>query len=450
MSDFNLYLPIVKIDKENRTVAGYATTEAVDKQGEIVSYDASKAAFADWQTIGNIREMHEPIAVGKAIEIIPDDEKKAVYVKAMISKGAEDTWQKVKDGVLKGFSIGGNTLDKTVQIIKDADTHQDRQITRITKYRLNELSLVDNPANPESTFTLVKRADDGRLCTTDVLERVAQIEKSTTGGESNDMDATIAKELTGKIDSLVEQIGKLLKQWEDTNPVVGGAKKAPNDKATEKADMTAPAAGVQTQDPKGSYPAKGPIAGSEDTKAEDVNATVGNAKGDPNAKATEKGEATGDTEKVDMTKPDTDPETQDPKGSYPAKGPVKAMPAALTAALKDKEDAADGGADEDTEDAPVKTAKSTEATDLRKVVAELQAKVEKLEKEPLPRKYAKVEKSYAGEETPAVDAIQKDYDEVHAWIKGNPGKDLPAELAAKRERVLNKMIDRKFGGDLRK
>ena len=45
MTEFNLYLPITKVNKEERTVEGYATTEEVDKQSEIVDYAASKEAF---------------------------------------------------------------------------------------------------------------------------------------------------------------------------------------------------------------------------------------------------------------------------------------------------------------------------------------------------------------------------------------------------------------------
>ena len=157
MNDFTWYAPIVKVDTENRTVSGWATTEQIDKQNEVVDYLGSKDAFASWQ--GNIREMHEPKAVGKAVEIIPNDDQKRVWVSAYISKGADDTWQKVKEGILTGFSIGGQTMHKTAQIVKDMDTGGSRTVTRITKYRLNELSLVDNPANPGCSFTLVKSVD---------------------------------------------------------------------------------------------------------------------------------------------------------------------------------------------------------------------------------------------------------------------------------------------------
>ena len=173
MSEFRLYIPIAKVDKEGRTVAGWATTETIDKQGEVVDYGASKSAFSEWH--GNIREMHEPKAVGKAIEVLPHDDERRVWVKAYISKGAEDTWQKVMDGTLTGFSIGGQTIDKCVQIIKDTATNSARQITRITKYRLNELSLVDNPANPEAQFALVKADGTGTLYQTELVEDARKV-----------------------------------------------------------------------------------------------------------------------------------------------------------------------------------------------------------------------------------------------------------------------------------
>ena len=130
MSNFHIFVPISKVDKENRTVEGWATTETIDKQNEVVDYEGSKEAFSNWQ--GNIREMHEPKAVGKAVEVLPNDNEKRVWVKAYISKGANDTWEKVKEGILTGFSIGGQTMNKTTQIIKDVDTGASKTITRIT------------------------------------------------------------------------------------------------------------------------------------------------------------------------------------------------------------------------------------------------------------------------------------------------------------------------------
>jgi hypothetical protein len=100
---------------------------------------------------GNLREMHQPLAVGKVVSFKPEtyyDQKtkefyNGVYVTSYISKGAQDTWEKVLDGTLSGFSIGGK--------INEADNEVNKangQTVRFIKdYDLVELSIVDSPAN---------------------------------------------------------------------------------------------------------------------------------------------------------------------------------------------------------------------------------------------------------------------------------------------------------------
>jgi hypothetical protein len=200
MSDtFKLYAPIEKIDKEKRTVAGWATTEDIDKQNEVVDFGGSKEAFSNW--MGNIREMHEPKAVGKAIEILPNDETKKIWVKAYISKGAEDTWQKVQEGILTGFSIGGQTVQKTTKIIKDMTTNTGKTITCIMKYKLNELSLVDNPANPSCNFMLVKSID-GVSYQTEIVEDM----KKVVITEAEDPLKKEVNEHRAKADALIRKV----------------------------------------------------------------------------------------------------------------------------------------------------------------------------------------------------------------------------------------------------
>lgn len=149
---FTLNIPISKIDEEQRIVTGIATTESLDSQGDIVDYEASKKAFSDWP--GNIREMHNPIAVGKGIDIQFDDATKSVIVSGKISESSdgENAWKKVKEGILTGFSIGG----KIFQVTKDKAVEG---ANRITDYALSELSLVDNPANPDAQLIMVKSVD---------------------------------------------------------------------------------------------------------------------------------------------------------------------------------------------------------------------------------------------------------------------------------------------------
>ena len=159
----NLAFPIAKVDKENRTVSGFATLDNLDKHGDVITSDASKAAFERFR--GNLREMHQPIAVGKVLSFNEEDfydaesgnNHKGVFVEAYISKGAQDTWEKVLDGTLTGFSIGGNIVEASME--KDDDeAGEERRI--IQSYDLQELSLVDNPANPLANIFSIQKSGD--------------------------------------------------------------------------------------------------------------------------------------------------------------------------------------------------------------------------------------------------------------------------------------------------
>lgn len=157
---------IAGVDDNKRMVYGWATKEELDKQGDIVDYDGSVEAFNAWS--GNIREQHDPKkAIGKALEIRPDPERKAIWTGVYLSrsKDGEDALTKVREGILTGFSIKGKVLDSRPEMVKD-DNGQ-KAANRILRYRLDELSLVDNPACPSATIAMVKSADGGHPIVTD-------------------------------------------------------------------------------------------------------------------------------------------------------------------------------------------------------------------------------------------------------------------------------------------
>jgi len=144
-----LSVPFTKVNRERRTVSGFATLDNVDQTGDVVTMEASIKAFENFR--GNIREMHSSNAVGKMISFKPEtyyDVKSqefynGVYVDAYVSKGAQDTWEKVLDGTLTGFSIGGKIIESDNEVNKSTG-----KTTRFIKdYSLMELSIVDSPAN---------------------------------------------------------------------------------------------------------------------------------------------------------------------------------------------------------------------------------------------------------------------------------------------------------------
>jgi hypothetical protein len=170
-----LSMPIGKVDVERRVVSGFATLDNVDKQGDVVDTTASLTAFKNFR--GNLREMHQPSAVGKVVSFKEDryfdpQTKKfysGVYVSAYVSKGAQDAWEKVLDGTYSGFSIGGN-IKKFDDIYNEG---MDKAVRMIKEYELHELSLVDNPANQFANIFSIEKVNgettiDGYLSKTEI------------------------------------------------------------------------------------------------------------------------------------------------------------------------------------------------------------------------------------------------------------------------------------------
>jgi len=155
----NFSMPISKVDREKRIISGWATLEMLDKQGDIVGIDASVNAFKRFR--GNIREQHTPLAVGKMISFKQDkyfdketgQAHNGIFVDVYISKGAEDTWHKINEKILTGFSIGGRIKEAEDIYAKGTDG----PARFIKDYELDELSVVDNPACPAADIVSIQK-----------------------------------------------------------------------------------------------------------------------------------------------------------------------------------------------------------------------------------------------------------------------------------------------------
>ena len=155
MSALDLFLPLAKVDLDQRLVTGVATAETPDRAGEIFDYSSSKPYFEQWsadalaasggKSFGAVRAMHAPIAAGKLTDIAFDDDAKRITVAAKIVD--DDEWRKVQEGVYTGFSQGGRYVKRW----PDPDTG----LVRYTA-EPHEISLVDLPCVPDATFDVVK------------------------------------------------------------------------------------------------------------------------------------------------------------------------------------------------------------------------------------------------------------------------------------------------------
>ena len=142
-----LYGAIQKVEPQDDgtvRVHGVASSEVVDDQGEIVRADAMRAAIPDYMRFPALREMHQLSAAGTTLEAEVGDDGATRVVAHVVDPIAV---AKVKNQVYRGFSIGGRVTQREAGNPK-----------AITGLVLNEISLVDRPANPAAILDCWKAA----------------------------------------------------------------------------------------------------------------------------------------------------------------------------------------------------------------------------------------------------------------------------------------------------
>lgn len=198
-NQINISVPFTKFDKANRKVSGFATLNNIDQSGDVLTSEASVQAFEQFR--GNVREQHDKSkAIGKMVSFQQQDfyDKSTdkmysgIYVTAYVSKGAQDTWEKVLDGTLSGFSVKGAIVKQHTEYVPD----QDKSVRFIDAYSLEELSLVDSPCNQlANVFSIEKTADGVEINVTNEvdLENVFWCDEDAIAVLSKDETADCSK-----------------------------------------------------------------------------------------------------------------------------------------------------------------------------------------------------------------------------------------------------------------
>lgn len=132
-------------DNEKWYIEGYAGSTELDLTGDIITEEAFKEAEEDLLNNSTVLYNHDPEQpIGKVDDVKAT--KDGLWVKILISKTAQDIWQKVKEGVINKFSIRGRVLNAVKRFIKDVG----KVVNIINELYLIEASLVALPANPEA------------------------------------------------------------------------------------------------------------------------------------------------------------------------------------------------------------------------------------------------------------------------------------------------------------
>jgi len=167
-------------------VAGYASVELVDKQGDLITRSALKDAFKKFMTdpkFRNVQLAHSNIQVGEVIPNYTDNNGRmwksevddagmfvVVQLRNDIEK-AREVAAEVRKGNLRGFSIGGQAFKR---VNKSDNTHGSYQ--EISKLELHEVTICEKGINPEATFRILKEdKKQVKKMTDDVMEQMNSV-----------------------------------------------------------------------------------------------------------------------------------------------------------------------------------------------------------------------------------------------------------------------------------
>lgn len=135
-------------------IEGWASTKNIDRQNEVVEPEAFVNGIDAFMKNPVIHYQHNTdMPIGKAIEMSIKDIE-GFWIKAMLSKADDvaDIVTKIKEGILRAFSIGFRALDKPEVI--DGVRH-------IKAIELYEVSVVSIPSNREALFSIAKSLQFG-------------------------------------------------------------------------------------------------------------------------------------------------------------------------------------------------------------------------------------------------------------------------------------------------
>ena len=192
-------------------VAGYASVEVVDKQGDKITKQALKDAFKKYMEdpkFRNVQLAHSNIQVGEVIPSYTDNEGRfwksevddvgmfvVVSLRDDIEK-AKEVAAEIRNGALRGFSIGGQAFKR---VRKSDPEHGDYQ--EISKLELHEITICERGINPEATFKILKEDKEKK-----------QVKKMTEENDVMTQMTDVLSRLEGRLDAFEKGMPPQLKE----------------------------------------------------------------------------------------------------------------------------------------------------------------------------------------------------------------------------------------------
>lgn len=219
-------LPTADGKIDSVTIEGYASTNDVDRHGDVVPASVWEAGIKNYLKNPVILAYHdheEP--VGRMTDHRVDE--KGLFVKARISAAAEDVFNLVKDGVLTAFSIGFR--------IVDAEYNSALELFVVKELELHEISVVSVPANQNTLFSLSKAFDTAEEFKSFKMQFATPSDSAKGLEASGEAKSDIKKELEMTPEELQKMMAAAAEQA--TKSLLAAQEKAAAEKAAkEKAD----------------------------------------------------------------------------------------------------------------------------------------------------------------------------------------------------------------------
>ncbi len=184
-------------------VAGYASVEVVDKQGDVITKEALKQAFRKFMenpSYRNVQLAHSNIQIGDVVPNYTDNEGRlwksevddvgmfvVVKLRDDIEK-AKEVSAEIRKGVLRGFSIGGQAFKRVRKSDPKRGDYQE-----ISKLELHEITICEKGINPEATFSILKEDNN------------TEVNKMTETENDNEMMkqlGSVLSRLEGRLDDM--------------------------------------------------------------------------------------------------------------------------------------------------------------------------------------------------------------------------------------------------------
>ena len=180
-------------------VAGYASVEMVDKQGDLITRGALKDAFGKFMKADGFRNVqlaHSNIQVGTVIPSYTDSSGRmwksevddtgmfvVIKLRGDIEK-AREVASEIRKGNLRSFSIGGQAFER---VNKSDQTRGDyREIRRM---ELHEVTICEKGINPEAQFRILKEdTTTGETMTNTMSELQSVLERLSKKLDDKDED----------------------------------------------------------------------------------------------------------------------------------------------------------------------------------------------------------------------------------------------------------------------